>query len=59
MGLPLAPLAAALFHGYLALVQQFGIAVPRVPEGQPIDGRDAMAIVLETAGDLFPGLRRP
>jgi len=53
---PLAPLAAALFHGYLALMGRFGIAAPALPEGAPINGREALAIVHETAGDLFPGL---
>jgi phospholipase C len=53
---PLSPLAGALFHGYLAMMQQVGVSVPQLDEGAPVNGRQALAIVHETAGDLFPGL---
>src|SRR5262249_56544039 len=54
---PLSPLASALFHGYLALMTKQGVTVPTFEAGAPINGGEALAIVRETAGDLFPGLR--
>ncbi|MCX4985894.1 alkaline phosphatase family protein [Streptomyces sp. NBC_00572] len=54
---PLNPLATALFHGYLALVGQLGAIVPAIDEKTPLNGREAMSIVHESAHTLFPGLR--
>ncbi|MEU1188428.1 alkaline phosphatase family protein [Streptomyces sp. NPDC005859] len=54
---PLSPLATAMFHGYLALAEQLGAAVPVVDDKAPLRGQDATAIVHETAHTLFPGLR--
>ncbi|WP_177226057.1 alkaline phosphatase family protein [Actinacidiphila rubida] len=56
---PLNPLATALFHGYLALVEQMGASVPQIDERAPLKGQEAMAIVHESAHTLFPGLRPP
>ena len=54
---PLPPLAAALFQGYLALVKNLGASVPDVDESAELRGGEALDIVHETAGDVFPGLR--
>jgi len=54
---PLSPLAAAAFHGYLALMSGLGAKVPDVKEGTELRGREALALVHDTAGDLFPRLR--
>jgi len=35
-----------------------GVKVPEIDEGAPLRGREALAMVHETAGDLFPGLHR-
>ncbi|MFJ6630902.1 alkaline phosphatase family protein [Streptomyces sp. NPDC091376] len=56
---PLTPLATAMFHGYLALVEQLGATVPVIDEGAELKGQEAMAIVHESAHTLFPGLRAP
>jgi len=53
---PLSPLAAAAFHGYMALMSGLGVKVPEVEEDAPLQGREALAMVHETAGELFPGL---
>jgi phospholipase C len=55
---PLSPLAAAALHGYLALMSALGVTVPEVKEESQLHGREALAIVHETAGDLFPRLRQ-
>ncbi|MET7991479.1 alkaline phosphatase family protein [Amycolatopsis sp. NPDC005232] len=57
VGAPLSPLAKALFQGYLALTKQLGQAVPDIPGDAELSGGQALDIVHETAGDLFPGLR--
>ncbi|MEV0066107.1 hypothetical protein [Amycolatopsis sp. NPDC050768] len=54
---PLSPLATALLHGYLALTRQLGQAVPDIPPDADLTGGQALDVVHETAGDLFPGLR--
>ena len=54
---PLTPLATALFQGYLTLVKSLGASVPDVDEDAELRGGEALDIVHETAGDLFPGLR--
>ncbi|QWA26605.1 hypothetical protein KJK32_32390 [Streptomyces sp. JCM17656] len=54
---PLNPLATAMFHGYLALVEQLGATVPAISDEARLKGREAMEIVHETAHTLFPGLR--
>jgi phospholipase C len=54
---PLSPLAKAVFHGYLALVKSLGASAPDVDEGADLKGGEALDIVHETAGDVFPGLR--
>ncbi|MFF8359615.1 alkaline phosphatase family protein [Streptomyces chartreusis] len=54
---PLNPLATAMFHGYLALVEQLGATVPTISDEARLKGREAMEIVHETAHTLFPGLR--
>ena len=56
---PLAPLATAVLHGYLALAKEMGVAVPDLDEKAEIKGGEALAIVHETAWDLFPALRPP
>jgi phospholipase C len=55
---PLSPLAAAAFHGYLALMSALGVKVPEVEDDAPLQGREALAMVHEAAGELFPGLHR-
>ena len=54
---PLSPLANAMFHGYLALAAELGLTVPDLAQDADLTGSEAMAIVHETAGRLFPGLR--
>jgi phospholipase C len=56
---PLGPLPSAMFRAYLALVKQLGVTVPEIPEDAELKGGEALDIVHETAGDLFPGLRQP
>jgi hypothetical protein len=56
---PLAPLATAVLHSYLALAKEMGVAVPVLDPGAEMKGGDALGIVHETAWDLFPGLRPP
>lgn len=55
--MPLAPLAKAVLHGYLALAKEMGVAVPDLDESAEIKGGEALDLVHETAWDLFPGLR--
>jgi phospholipase C len=54
---PLSPLATAIFQGYLALVKGLGASAPEVKEDADLTGGEALDIVHDTAGDLFPGLR--
>ena len=56
---PLSPLAAAVFRGYLALIHELGESVPEISEDAELKGGEALEIVHETAGDVFPGLRQP
>ncbi|MFE8018231.1 alkaline phosphatase family protein [Streptomyces antibioticus] len=56
---PLNPLATALFHGFLTLARQLGATIPTTDETTPPNGREAIAIVHESAHTLFPGLRPP
>ena len=55
---PLSPLAVAAFHGYMALMSGLGVKVPEEEDDQPLQGREALAMVHETAGELFPRLHR-
>jgi hypothetical protein len=55
---PLSDLARAIFHAYLALVKSLGQSVPEVAQETDLKGGEALDIVHETAGDLFPGLRQ-
>jgi hypothetical protein len=55
---PLSPLVKAAFHGYLALVKGLGASVPDVDDDADLKGGEALEIVHETAGDVFPGLRQ-
>lgn len=51
---PLSPLVTAVFHGCLALAKQLGQAVHDIPEDADLTGGQALDIVHETAGCLFP-----
>jgi hypothetical protein len=55
---PLSELAKAAFHAYLALVKALGQPVPEVDRDADLEGGEALDIVHETAGGLFPGLRQ-
>lgn len=54
---PLSPLGQAFAMGSLALVKQLGQAVPDIRHPGDLQGRDAIGLVHEAVGRLFPGLR--
>jgi hypothetical protein len=55
---PLSYLAKAAFHAYLALVKSLGQPIPEIAQETDLKGGEALDIVHETAGGLFPGLRQ-
>ena len=54
---PLSPRAQALALGFLALVKQLGQAVPEIENAADLEGGEALDLVHEAVGGLFPGLR--
>jgi hypothetical protein len=55
---PLSDLAKAAFHAYLALVKSLGQPIPEIAQETDLKGGEALDIVHETAGGLYPGLRQ-
>jgi phospholipase C len=54
---PLSPLAQAVTMGFLELVKQLGQTVPKIDPAK-LKGGEAIKLVHETLGHLFPGLQR-
>jgi hypothetical protein len=55
---PLSHLAQAATMGFLELVKQLGQTVPEIQDPAKLKGSEALEIVHEAAGHLFPGLQR-
>jgi phospholipase C len=54
---PLTPLAQALVRGCLALAQQLGQTVPTINDPAALNGAEGLAIMHETARQLWPRLQ--
>ena len=55
---PLSPLAQAVTMGFLELVKQLGQTVPEIEDPARLKGGEAIELVHEALGRLFPGLQR-
>jgi phospholipase C len=55
---PLSPLAKAYIGGGVALARQLNQSVPDIPNLDELKGREALAMLHESIGHLFPGLKR-
>jgi phospholipase C len=55
---PLSRLAQAVTMGFLVLVKHLGQTVPEIEDPAKLKGGEAIKIVHETCGHLFPGLQR-
>ena len=55
---PLSPLAQAMTMGFLELVKQLGQTVPEIEDPAKLKGGEAIELVHEAIGHLFPGLQR-
>jgi hypothetical protein len=55
---PLSPMARWLVGGSVELARGLDRSVPEIPSLDDLTGAEGLAIVHETVGHLFPGLRR-
>ena len=55
---PLSPLAKAFIGGGVALARQLNQSVPDISNLDELKGREALAMLHESIGHLFPGLKR-
>jgi phospholipase C len=55
---PLSPLAKAYIGGGVALARQLNQSVPDIPNLDELKGREVLAMLHESIGHLFPGLKR-
>ncbi len=55
---PISPLAQAMTMGFLERVKQLGQTVPEVEDPAKLKGGEAIDLVHEAIGHLFPGLLR-
>ena len=55
---PLSHLAQALAMGFLALVKELGQDVPEIKDPGALKGGEAIDLIHQEVGHLFPGLRQ-
>jgi phospholipase C len=55
---PLSRLAQAVLMGFMELIKQLGQTVPMIEDPAKLKGGEALELVHEVIGHLFPGLQR-